>query len=319
MKGCLATLLSVGLMLLCARQASAQAAPVLVGHEWIHQVQPKETLNGIARRHGLSPQRIRALNGLKPGQRLKVGQRLHLSNRHIVPSSRGSKLLINIPDLRLYRFEGERLVAHYPVSLGEPQDERQLKDPKRWQTPSGTYKIAEKRANPAWNIPRSIQEEREAEGKQAMTRMPPGPENPLGKYWLGLTRWGYGIHGTIAPSSIGKFATHGCIRMKPGDVAEVFKAVKPGDVVRLAYEPVKVMTDGAVVWLEVTRDPYARFPDLEALAQKRLAQAGALDRVDPARVAEAVRKRWGVGVRVERGAPMPFPPLAPVQAVRAAS
>ena len=52
--------------------------------------------------------------------------------------------------------------------------------------------------------------------------MPPGPDNPLGKHWLGLSIHGYGIHGTIAPSSIYQFRTHGCIRLHPDDIAELF-------------------------------------------------------------------------------------------------
>ena len=64
----------------------------------------------------------------------------------------------------------------------------------------------------------------------------PGPRNPLGDRWMGLDRKGYGIHGTNAPQSIGKSASHGCIRMAKRDLEELFSMVKVGDEVEIRSE-----------------------------------------------------------------------------------
>src|ERR1035438_2477989 len=66
--------------------------------------------------------------------------------------------------------------------------------------------------------------------------VPPGKRNPLGTRWLGLSRKGYGIHGTNRPDSIGRNASHGCIRMRNREVEELFKMVTVGDQVELSDE-----------------------------------------------------------------------------------
>lgn len=308
MIGRTAGLLAVGLTLALVPAVGAQGLPTLVGQEWIYQVRPKDTLSRIAARHNLPIRVVRGLNGLKPGARLKPGQPLRLSTRHIVPPAATAAIVINIPDLILYRFEGDRLAGWYPVALGQPFDTKYEQDPKRWQTPTGTFKVAERRENPVWRVPKSIQEEMAAEGKTVYERMPPGPENPLGKFWIGLSSWGYGIHGTIAPSSVGRFKTHGCVRMKPGHIDQVFGAVRVGQIVRISYEPVKVLGRGDQVWLEVAPDGYKKIPDLRAHARRKLAEAGLGPHVDPKKVEQVITDQWGIAVRVDRSAVPLTPP-----------
>ena len=64
----------------------------------------------------------------------------------------------------------------------------------------------------------------------------PGKDNPIGTRWLGLSRKGYGIHGTNSPGSIGKNASHGCVRLRNRDVEDLFRRVSVGDVVELHGE-----------------------------------------------------------------------------------
>jgi len=303
-------LLAVGLSLWSAPAVGAPERPTLVGKEWTYQVRAKDTLGRIAARYHLSQRVIRGLNQLKPGARLKPGQTLRLSTRHVVPPPAKAAVVINIPDLILYRFEDDRLAGWYPVALGQPFDETFDQDHKRWQTPTGTFKVVEKRTNPVWRVPKSIQEEMAAEGKTVYEQMPPGPENPLGKFWIGLSRWGYGIHGTIAPTTVGRYKTHGCIRMKPGHIDQVFDAVQLGSVVRIVYEPIQVAILGQQVWLKVAPDTYDQIPDMGARVQARLADAGVAGRVDPARVAQVTKDQWGIAVRVDRSAPPVVTPSA---------
>src|SRR5207244_4257585 len=66
------------------------------------------------------------------------------------------------------------------------------------------------------------------QGKPVLTHVPPSPANPLGKYWLGLSIPGVGIHGTNAPSSIYNLQTHGCIRLHPDDIEKLRKSAIKG-------------------------------------------------------------------------------------------
>jgi lipoprotein-anchoring transpeptidase ErfK/SrfK len=68
----------------------------------------------------------------------------------------------------------------------------------------------------------------------------PGKSNPLGSRWMGLSAKGYGIHGTNVPTSIGKAASHGCIRMRKQDLEELFEMVTVGTIVELVDEPTEV-------------------------------------------------------------------------------
>jgi L,D-transpeptidase ErfK/SrfK len=94
------------------------------------------------------------------------------------------------------------------------------------------------------------------------TRVPPGPDNPLGQYWLGLSLAGYGVHGTLAPTSIDRFRSHGCIRLHPDDIADLFGRVPIGTPGHIIYTPLRLarLTNDRI-WLEVHRDVFKRAGD----------------------------------------------------------
>lgn len=287
---------------------AAAQSPALLGREWVYTVRPDDTLSRIATRHGLDLGRILAINGLSMRKPLKAGQKLHLSDRHIPPDPQGATVVINIPDALLYRY-GPGGVTVYAVGLGEPKS-KTAANPERWRTPVGSFKVVEKRKDPTWNVPESIQEEMREAGKEVLTKVKPGPKNPLGTRWIGLSAWGYGIHGTNAPASIGRYTTHGCIRMRSEHVEEIFDAVTHGTPVRIVYQPAKIATAGHAVYLEVSRDVYGKIPDMNAHVQRLIRDAGLVDRVDPSHVRRVVKARWGVATRVDCGAPPPFAALA---------
>lgn len=282
----------------------ALAMGTLTGSDRYYEVQHGDRIEGIAMRFGFTVQRLRQLNRLKRKAPLKPGTVLFLGSRRIVPVPAGARLLVNIPELRLYHYEGEHPLAAYPVALGQPFVESASGSPIRWQTPTGRYQVVELRPDPIWNVPPSIQEEMAARGKPVIKHELPGPKNPLGKYWIGLSAWGYGIHGTNAPDSVGKFTTHGCIRMKPGAIKDVYGATKLKDPVSLTYEPVKVALAGAQIYMEVHRDVYRKHPDLRKHVARVLGDHGVLDEIDPSRVSRALQDAWGVAVRVDR---LPIP------------
>jgi lipoprotein-anchoring transpeptidase ErfK/SrfK len=127
----------------------------------------------------------------------------------------GRRIVVNIPDRRLMLIAGGVVVKTYMVAVGTPAT----------PTPSGLFEVVTRVTNPAWYQPGKV--------------VPPGPNNPLGPRWIGLSRKGYGIHGTDSPRSIGRAKSHGCVRMRNADVEELFELVQVGDVVELQTEPVE--------------------------------------------------------------------------------
>lgn len=278
--------------------------PPLLGREWRYTVQPKDTLSRIAARYGLDLRRLLAINGLSTREPLRAGQQLHLSDRHIPPPPEGAAVVVNIPDALLYRYDGET-VRVYPVGLGEPLS-KTTGNPRRWRTPIGSFTVVEKRKDPIWNIPPSIQEEMREAGKEVVTPVPAGPKNPLGTRWIGLSAWGYGIHGTNAPASIGRYSTHGCVRMRSEHAEEIFEVLAKGAPVRIVYQPAKLARDGEAVFLEVSRDVYGQIPDMAAHVRRLIQDAGLTEAVDPHHVRRVVQGRWGIATRIDRAAPVPF-------------
>lgn len=221
----------------------------LVGNVFSYTTQIGDTLEKISARLGAGSKAIARDNQIERSAPLLPGQDLWINNYHIVPETMEEGILINIPQRMLYLFRNNQLVTSFPVGLGLPD--------KEWRTPSGDYTVAEMALNKTWIVPKSIQQEMRREGKVVKKRVPPGPKNPLGKYWIGLSLWGYGIHSTIAPASIYDFRSHGCIRVHPDDIASIFDQVSINTRVRLIYQPVLLakLPDGRI-FLEIQKDVY---------------------------------------------------------------
>ena len=113
---------------------------------------------------------------------------------------------------RLTLFDGTRLVRTFPVATGMAQ----------YPTPLGKFQIVVKWVNPWWYPPT------QDAWAQGLKPVPPGPGNPLGTRWLGLSAPGVGIHGTSEPWSIGHSESHGCIRMQIPSAEWLFNRVRVG-------------------------------------------------------------------------------------------
>jgi len=268
------------LLALISQPAAAQS---LVGGVFEYGVRRGESLTLIGARHGVAPRLLARENGLDWHAILRPGQRLEVDNRHIVPDPLQDGIVINIPQRMLFLFRAGRLVAHYPVGLGRPD----------WPTPVGRFRIREKVLDKTWVVPPSIQAEMAAKGGPVLERVPPGPDNPLGRHWLGLAPGAWGIHATNAPASIYHFQSHGCIRLHPDDAADLFARVAVGESVRLIYEPVLLArAEDGRVYLEVHRDVYNRGVDFRRELQARLAQTGLV--IDSALADAVLSRRDGV-------------------------
>jgi lipoprotein-anchoring transpeptidase ErfK/SrfK len=122
------------------------------------------------------------------------------------------QIVVSIPDRKLALIEDGAVKKVFPVAVGKQST----------PSPTGSFRIVNRVANPTYYHSGKI--------------VPSGPANPVGTRWMGLSEHGYGIHGTNAPGSIGKAASHGCIRMARNDLEELFGLVEVGDAVEIRAE-----------------------------------------------------------------------------------
>ena len=291
----LARCLSVCLLALFNVSAIAADLPPLshmfVGGDSEYEVQPGDFLIAIGARFGVAAKVLAQENGIPYEAIIRPGQRLKIYNPHIVPAEEQDGILINLPQRMLFFFQHGEMAAAYPVGLGKPT----------WPTPEGKFRIVTREMNKTWNVPESIQEEMRREQKIVREKVPPGPDNPLGAYWLGLSIWGYGIHGTIAPSSVYRFRSHGCIRLHPDDVADLFQRVKVNTPGRIIYQPVLMaqLDDGRIL-LEVHRDVYNKGID-PAQTVRDLVEANGLNQaIDWELVEKVIAAQDGLAREVGR-------------------
>lgn len=152
-----------------------------------------------------------------------------------------TEIRINVPSRTLKLYKAGRLLREYPVGVGNS---------KRLQTPPGNYKVETKVLNPIWEHPYK---------PDGQVRVGNNPKNPLGSRWIGFHKEGsgvYGVHGTNQPNSVGRFVSHGCVRMHNTDVEEIFELVDIGTPVRVTYKRFYTERVGNKITLEVFPDPY---------------------------------------------------------------
>ena len=218
----------------------------LFGREELVLTRDEDTLYGIARRFGLgSEELIRVNPGIDPWLP-REDRNIVIPGQRMLPSGPRDGIVVNLPEHRLYYYpkpvRGQLQVVYtYPVSIGKMD----------WHTPLGKTRIVDKRERPSWVPPESVRKEHLANGDPLPAVVPPGPDNPLGEYAMRLGLKGaYLIHGTNNPLAVGMAVTHGCIRMYPEDIAELFAMVPVGTPVYLVNEPVKIALIGGELLLE---------------------------------------------------------------------
>ncbi len=193
-----------------------------------------ETLFDVAMRHDLGYEEIVAANpGIDPWLPQQDAW-ITLPTQFILPAAPRRGIVINLPEMRLYYYPKSKpaeqaVVITYPISIGS--EGRNL--------PMGISKIGEKRVKPSWRVPESIRAEHAKEGDPLPAVIPPGPDNPLGKYYMRLDTSSYLIHGTNRPFSIGMRVSHGCIRLYPDDIESLFPLVPTDTQVNIINQPFK--------------------------------------------------------------------------------
>ena len=270
---------------------SLSPASMLTGGESSYVVRQGDTLELIGARTGVNWWRIAKDNGVDTKKPLRIGRQLLINTRRIIPATIENGIIINIPDRTLYYFSGGVLRLSFPVGLGMLTS----KTRDNWKTPLGKFRVVSKEKDPVWYVPRSIQEEMELEGKEIKTRVPPGPDNPLGRYALKTSLPGIMIHETIAPASVAQFRSHGCIRVHTEYMENFFNEIESNVSGELIYMPVKAaVSDDGRIFLEVHRDVYHRIRDMHEEAIIQLEKIGALLKVDMQKVKKILKERSGI-------------------------
>ena len=167
----------------------------------MHKVVSGDTLGELAKEYGTTVDHIKISNHLRSDV-IRIGKKLRIWNTafniHIDKSQ--NVLLLKV---------GGEVLKVYDVSTGKDNS-----------TPVGAFKIVTKLVDPVWFGPGAIVS-------------PESPENVLGSRWLGFDIAGYGIHGTVDPDTIGQQATAGCVRMRNGEVEELYSIISTGVTVKI--------------------------------------------------------------------------------------
>ena len=263
----------------------------LIGGSGVYTVVKGDNIRLVSAKLGVTRQHLLKLNKLDSTTALKAGQKLIYNNRKIIPKHLTEGILVNIPDRTLYFFQQGTLVKSLPVALGvSTKNEKYV-----WQTPVGKFKVTAKQKDPTWYVPASIRAEMEEQGKEVVTKVPPGPKNPLGKFAIKTSLPGILIHSTTKPWSIYGYASHGCIRVYPERMEELFNEVKINTRGEIIYNPVKLaVTDSGKIFLEVHNDIYNKGTNVAEEAKKMIDQQNLTDRVDWKKVEALTKQKTGV-------------------------
>ncbi|MBI2994923.1 MAG: L,D-transpeptidase family protein [Gammaproteobacteria bacterium] len=272
-----------------------------------------ETLPDIARMNGFGYSEIKLINpGIDtwlPG----AEEEIILPGEFILPVAPREGIVLNIPEMRLYYFpprKGNRAqeVVTYPIGIGR----------EGWNTPYVATRVNRKDKDPIWYPPESIREEHAAEGRPLPKIVRPGPDNPMGAYAMRLALPAYAIHGTNKPLGVGMRVSHGCIRLYPEDIEELFAQVKPGTPVHIVNQPYKVGRRGdrlfleAHPYLEEDQDQFSG--NLTSVVKMILAVTGELPYdVDWNRAKQVIQDPAGIPIEIGRVR------VAPVQTMADAS
>ena len=173
------------------------------------------------------------------------GAQIIIPTQYVLPNVERKGVIINLAELRMYHFHNSesnsKHVSTYPISVGKGG---------QWETPLTFTRITSKTKKPNWYPPESIRKEHEENNDPLPKIVPPGPDNPLGDYKLGLALSGYLIHGTNVPEGIGMRVTHGCIRLHPTGIEKLFNDVQVNTPVTIVNQPYKVGWRDQLLYVE---------------------------------------------------------------------
>jgi L,D-transpeptidase ErfK/SrfK len=274
---------------LVAAKPEAPELPELIGAPQIDVVRIGDTLLDVAERHRLGFERVTRLNPDADVWIPEPGLRVRLPTEHVLPDAPREGLVVNIPELQLYDFRVSRERPEvFALAIGDEMD----------PTLVGVFRVGAKRENPSWSVPKSIRAKR----PELPALVPPGPDNPLGPFWMTVGSTSYGVHGTNNRWSIGREATHGCMRLYNDEIARLYARTPTGTRIQIIYQTVKIGRRGGIVYVEAHPDRYQRDRERTANALARLRELGVED--------DAALDRARRIIDEARGEPVPVALLA---------
>jgi len=168
-------------------------SPIITPDSFLYDVQKGDTLAKIAKKFNTTIDLITRANGIKSSA-IQAGKKIKISK------AKFSVIVDKSQNILTLKSDGN-ILKTYRVSTG-----------KDFSTPIGTFKITSKIVDPTWYTAGAV--------------VPAGsPKNILGSRWMGISKPGYGIHGTTDPGSIGQQVTAGCVRMKNPEAEELYAIV----------------------------------------------------------------------------------------------
>lgn len=174
---------------------------------WISPEKPGRRVDTVAAERAV-------VAALTSGARTPIALTVKLIKPKVTIRGFGPVVVIRRDSHHLYLYNGMRFWKRFAVATGTTT----------YPTPLGRFRVVVKWKNPWWYPPDSAW----AQGKKPV---PPGPGNPLGTRWMGISSPGVGIHGTPEPGSIGYSVSHGCIRMRIPDAEWLFEHIGVGTTV----------------------------------------------------------------------------------------
>ena len=160
---------------------------------------------------------VRYLEKLNKNKTYQAGETVTVLNTRTPLKERITRVVASNADKTLYAYNGDKLVATYPTTVGSDST----------PSPQGSFKIVNKVKLPTYKAT-------VGEGDQKKTYfLPPGPNSPVGVVWMGLSKPSYGIHGSPKPEGISRQASAGCVRLTNWDVLEVYANIENGATVVL--------------------------------------------------------------------------------------
>jgi lipoprotein-anchoring transpeptidase ErfK/SrfK len=170
-------------------------------------IAPEKDGRQIHRAHG----ERELTRALQTNSRSPVALKAVVIRAKVTRKSFGPVVVIKRGSNSLALYNGMRHVRTFGVATGE----------RRYPTPLGRFRVVVKAKNPWWYPP-------DSDWAKDEKPIPPGPSNPLGTRWMGISSPGVGIHGTPNPGSIGYSVSHGCIRMRVPEAEWLFERVTVG-------------------------------------------------------------------------------------------
>lgn len=249
MKKKLGMLFSLGLLVTASSSVFATSYPMppttqsLIGTVDVINAEDQDNVVNLAARYDIGFNTIQNANpqlDMKRG--FPINAPVVISTEHILPNVPRVGIVVNLPEMRLYYYpENSQTVLTYPIGIGKIGKTIPIID----------TAIAYKRENPTWTPPEDIREFNLQQGVVLPKVMPPGPDNPLGKYAIYMKIPTYLMHSTIFPESIGTRASFGCLRMYESDIEGFFPTITPGIPVEILNMPTKVGWQNDFLYMEV--------------------------------------------------------------------